>query len=263
MKSVLSCLVTMAVCAIPLWAKAAANTCDLPKPLPDNIQVLIATDHTLPQHYGEASAGAEGREREYIDPAARAFAAYLAEQNLGAYVLTVEDQHCSGRIEDKAGFNQAYARYDALLKQAVAAGFTIVALHFDADRLPPEASLADAHYIGGVQLIIDSRAISPATASLTDYLLNDVKLLQHLGSTGLRLRPDYETRLREQNNQTLHIAGHSAGGAFLLELGSQQQARTLFGQPDQVVNALQPSLALLAGAIAQWRKGNPGADIAR
>ncbi|UTA46794.1 hypothetical protein L1F30_11550 [Simiduia sp. 21SJ11W-1] len=237
-----------------------ADTPDTPDPLAlaplpsmANVDVVIATDHTLPDHYGESSAGAEGRERDYIDPAAEVFAEQLRARNLVVHIAKVEARLVSGKIEDKAQFDTAYTSYDALLTAAVNAGSTIVALHFDADRLPPTATLEEASYVGGAQIIVDGRATSEATLALTERLLHQDRLLEQLANDGFRLRPGYETQLRVQDNLTLLIAGESSGGGFLLELAPQQQAREQFGSPANIALALTPALSLLADAIADFR----------
>lgn len=247
---------TLCAACLPLLA-SHISAAERPKPEPDDVAVLIATDHTRPGDYSEASNGAEGRERDYIDPAADYLADALRAHGLTVKIARVEEQLPVARIANKTDFDSAYAAYDELLRSAVRAGSTIVALHFDADRLPPEASLADAEYIGGAQIIVDDRSLSPGTKTLTTQLLDQDKILQTLARQGARLRPDYTDKLRMQKNQTLYIAGNSSGGAFLLELAPQQQAREQFGNPQQVARALSPALDQLAEAIARFRSAQP------
>ncbi|MFV8781157.1 hypothetical protein ACNKU7_01930 [Microbulbifer sp. SA54] len=245
-------LSTLCAVCLPLLADHV-NAAERSQPELDGVAVLIATDHTRPGEYSEASNGAEGRERDYIDPAADYLAGALRAQGLTVEIARVEEQLPTARIANKLDFDNAYAAYDDLLRSAVHAGSTIVALHFDADRLPPEASLADAEYVGGAQIIVDDRSLSASTKALATQLLEQDKILQTLARQGARLRPDYTDKLRMQKNQTLHIAGKSSGGAFLLELAPQQQAREQFGNPQQVTRALGPALDQLAEAIARFR----------
>jgi len=52
----------------------------------------------------------------------------------------------------------------------------------------------------------------------------------------------------------MNISGHSAGGAFLLEIAPQDQAVRLYGTPDNIVGAIDGPLSSLADTIGHFRK---------
>lgn len=227
--------------------------------------VLLASDHTLPHHLNRSSAGANGEERRFSDPTLASLNDKLTARGLSTYVLNVEDMTTDGEIDDKDVFEAAYAQYDEILRASVAAGATIVAIHYDADLILAEdygkdAAYASADedgekygYIGGIQVILDERATSQATLRLAERIIHEDKILQQLSDVGFRIRPDYDDEVRFQANQTLHIAGHSDGGAFLLEIAPQDQAVRLFGTPDKIVEAIDKPLTSLAESIYQFR----------
>lgn len=260
MKTHLSILASM------LILSACSNTNDVQtvKPLPSFAQsseqvkqadVVILTDHTLPEDLNLSSGGAQGRERDFIDPAADAFAKQLQAQGLSYTLLKVEELIDSGRITTKEQFNLAYENYDKLLKQAVSEGDTLISLHFDADIIMAEEYKGKELYIGGVQFILDERAVSDETFKLSYFLLNDYPLFSSLKKAGFRIRPGYEFEPRYQGNLTLNITGHSTGGGILLELAPQEQAIRLYGTAANTAQALEPSLAILAKSVADFRRG--------
>lgn len=218
-------------------------------------KVIILTDHTKPGHLNLSSGGAQGRERDFIDPAAAVFAKELDAQGLSHTTLKVEQMIAAPVIQTKEQFNQAYANYDKLLKQAVSEGDTIISLHFDADIIMAEDYKSKNMYIGGVQIILDERAVSPETFKLSYYLINDYPLFDSLNDAGFRTRPGYQNEPRYQGNITLNITGHSSGGGLLLELAPQEQAIRLYGTPAKTAEVLTPSLAILAKAVADFRRG--------
>ena len=230
--------------------------------------VLLVSDHTLPQHLNLDTAGANGEERIFIDPTLESLRDKLTDRGLSTYILNVEDMTISGEITDKVTFETAYALYDEVLKAAVAAQATIVAIHYDADLIPAEnygknAAYASADedgeeygYVGGIQLILDERATSEATLRLANKIIHQDEILNQLHEVGFRIRPDYDDEVRFQANQTMNISGHSAGGAFLLEIAPQDQAVRLYGTPGNIVKAIDGPLSSLANTIDQFRK-NP------
>lgn len=230
--------------------------------------VLLVSDHTLPHHFNIDTGGANGEERVFIDPTLGSLRDKLIDKGLSTYILNVEDMTISGEITDKVTFEAAYALYDEALKEAVAAKATIVAIHYDADLIPAEnygknAAYASAEedgeeygYVGGIQLILDERSASEATLRLANKIIHQDKILNQLHEVGFRIRPDYDDEVRFQANQTMNIAGHSAGGAFLLEIAPQDQAVRLYGTPDNIVGAIDGPLSSLANTIDQFRR-NP------
>ena len=230
--------------------------------------VLLVSDHTLPHHFSIDTGGANGEERLFIDPTLESLRDKLIDRELSTYILNVEDMTISGEITDKVAFETAYALYDEVLKAAVAAQATIVAIHYDADLIPAEnygknAAYASADedgekygYVGGIQLILDERATSEATLRLANKIIHQDEILNQLHEVGFRIRPGYDDEVRFQANQTMNIAGHSAGGAFLLEIAPQDQAVRLYGSPDNIVGAIDGPLSSLASTINQFRK-NP------
>ena len=230
--------------------------------------VLLVSDHTLPHHFNIDTGGANGEERVFIDPTLGSLRDKLIDKGLSTYILNVEDMTISGEITDKVTFEAAYALYDEALKEAVAAKATIVAIHYDADLIPAEnygknAAYASAEedgqeygYVGGIQLILDERSASEATLRLANKIIHKDKILNQLHEVGFRIRPDYDDEVRFQANQTMNIAGHSAGGAFLLEIAPQDQAVRLYGTPDNIVGAIDGPLSSLANTIDQFRR-NP------
>lgn len=230
--------------------------------------VLLVSDHTLPHHLNIDTGGANGEERVFIDPTLESLKDKLIDRGLSTYILNVEDMTISGEITDKVAFEAAYALYDEVLKAAVAAKATIVAIHYDADLIPAEnygknAAYASAEedgeecgYVGGIQLILDERSTSEATLRLANKIIHQDKILNQLHEVGFRIRPDYDDEVRFQANQTMNISGDSAGGAFLLEIAPQAQAVRLYGTPDNIVKAIDGPLSSLANTIDQFRK-NP------
>ena len=91
---------------------------------------------------------------------------------------------------------------------------------------------------------------------LANKIIHQDKILNQLHEVGFRIRPDYDDEVRFQANQTMNIAGHSAGGAFLLEIAPQDQAVRLYGRPDNIVGAIDGPLSSLANTIDQFRR-NP------
>jgi hypothetical protein len=251
-----------------LLLSACATTSPLTKsvrPIPTSLtefdaimqstDVLILSDHTKPQHLNLSSGGAQGRERDFIDPAAVVFANQLSAQGLSSYILNVEDVLFSGsEINTKAQFDTAYGHYDDVIRKAVANKVTIVSLHFDADIILAEEYKDGNLYVGGVHFISDKANLSAETFKLTYFLLHDYKVLESLNQAGFRTRPGYQNEVRYQDNLTLKISGGSQGGGFLLELAPQEQAIRLYDTPDATAQALAPSLALLAKGISDFRK---------
>jgi len=228
--------------------------------------VLLVSDHTLPHHFNIDTGGANGEERVFIDPTLESLRDKLIDRGLSTYILNVEDMSIGGEITDKIAFEAAYALYDDVLKAAVAAQATIVAIHYDADLIPAEnygknAAYASAEedgeeygYVGGIQLILDERSTSEATLRLANKIIHQDKILNQLHEVGFRIRPDYDDEVRFQANQTMNISGHSAGGAFLLEIAPQDQAVRLYGTPDNIVGAIDGPLSSLADTIGHFRK---------
>jgi len=228
--------------------------------------VLLVSDHTLPHHFNIDTGGANGEERVFIDPTLESLRDKLIDRGLSTYILNVEDMSIGGEITDKIAFEAAYALYDEVLKAAVAAQATIVAIHYDADLIPAEnygknAAYASAEedgeeygYVGGIQLILDERSTSEATLRLANKIIHQDKILNQLHEVGFRIRPDYDDEVRFQANQTMNISGHSAGSAFLLEVAPQDQAVRLYGTPDNIVGAIDGPLSSLADTIGHFRK---------
>ena len=228
--------------------------------------VLLVSDHTLPHHLNLDTAGANGEERLFIDPTLERLKEKLISRGLNVYILNVEDLTVDGEITDEVAFETAYALYDEVLKAAVVAQATIVAIHYDADLIPAEnygknAAYASAEeegevygYIGGIQLILDERSTSEATLRLANQIIHQDKILDQLHEIGFRIRPDYDDEVRFQANQTMNISGHSAGGAFLLEIAPQDQAVRLYGTPGNIVRAIDGPLSSLADTIDHFRK---------
>ena len=230
--------------------------------------VLLVSDHTLPHHLNLSTGGANGEERLFIDPTIASLSAKLMANGLHTYTLNVEDMITNGEIENREVLDAAYARYDKFLRAAVEMSATIIAIHYDADFISPEeygtnATYASADedgsqfgYVGGIQIILDKRAASEATLKLVERIIHEDKILQQLHAVGFRIRPGYADEIRFQENQTMHIAGASKGGAFLLEIAPLDQAVRLFKTPDQVVNAIEKPLTSLAQTIRQFRNAS-------
>ncbi|TKB46374.1 hypothetical protein [Thalassotalea mangrovi] len=219
----------------------------------DDVDVLLVTDHTLPEHLNMGTGGAQGKERVFIDPAATLLARELNNLGLNSFTLNVEDMtFAKGELADKASVDFAYGEYDKVLQRAVANGITIIALHFDADIMIADGETV-ANYIGGTQIIFDPDSLSESSFKLGYYLLHDYQVLESLLDAGFRPRPGYRHEFRFQANQTLKIIGDSTGGGLLLELASQEQAMRLYRSPEAITAALQPSLQLLARAISDFR----------
>ena len=228
--------------------------------------VLLVSDHTLPQHLNLDTAGANGEERIFIDPTLERLREKLLSRGLDVYILNVEDLTVDGEITDEDTFEAAYALYDEVLNVAVMAQATIVAIHYDADLIPAEnygknAAYASAEedgeeygYVGGIQLILDERSTSEATLRLANQIIHQDKILDQLHEVGFRIRPGYDGKVRFQANQTMNISGHSAGGAFLLEIAPQDQAVRLYGTPGNIVRAIDGPLSSLADTIDHFRK---------
>jgi hypothetical protein len=228
--------------------------------------VLLVSDHTLPQHLNLDTAGANGEERIFIDPTLERLREKLLSRGLNAYILNVEDLTVDGEITDEDTFEAAYALYDEVLNVAVVAQATIVAIHYDADLIPAEdygknAAYASAEedgeeygYVGGIQLILDERSTSEATLRLANQIIHQDKILDQLHEVGFRIRPGYDGKVRFQANQTMNISGNSAGGAFLLEIAPQDQAVRLYGTPGNIVRAIDGPLSSLADTIDHFRK---------
>jgi len=228
--------------------------------------VLLVSDHTLPQHLNLDTAGANGEERIFIDPTLERLREKLLSRGLNAYILNVEDLTVDGEITEEDTFEAAYALYDEVLNVAVMAQATIVAIHYDADLIPAEnygknAAYASAEedgeeygYVGGIQLILDERSTSEATSRLANQIIHQDKILDQLHEVGFRIRPGYDGKVRFQANQTMNISGHSAGGSFLLEIAPQDQAVRLYGTPNNIVRAIDGPLSSLADTINYFRK---------
>jgi hypothetical protein len=228
--------------------------------------VLLVSDHTLPQHLNLDTAGANGEERIFIDPTLERLREKLLSRGLNTYILNVEDLTVDGEITDEDTFEAAYALYDEVLNVAVMAQATIVAIHYDADLIPAEnygknAAYASAEedgeeygYVGGIQLILDERSTSEATLRLANQIIHQDKILDQLHEVGFRIRPGYDGKVRFQANQTMNISGHSAGGSFLLEIAPQDQAVRLYGTPNNIVRAIDGPLSSLADTINYFRK---------
>jgi hypothetical protein len=228
--------------------------------------VLLVSDHTLPQHLNLDTAGANGEERIFIDPTLERLREKLLSRGLNAYILNVEDLTVDGEITDEDTFEAAYALYDEVLNVAVMAQATIVAIHYDADLIPAEnygknAASASAEedgeeygYVGGIQLILDERSTSEATLRLANQIIHQDKILDQLHEVGFRIRPGYDGKVRFQANQTMNISGHSAGGSFLLEIAPQDQAVRLYGTPNNIVRAIDGPLSSLADTVNYFRK---------
>lgn len=218
--------------------------------------VLLVSDHTLPEHLNLSSGGANGAERLFIDPTIQSLKTKLIGLGLSTYVLNVEDMATDKQINDKATFTAAYEEFDKVLHAAVAAKVTILSVHYDANIIKAEDYGSENDYIGGAHVILDQRATSDATIAFAESIIFDGAILELLNSTGLRIRPGYEQKIRFQDNLTLNIIGHSKGGAALLEIGSQEQAQELFGTPAKIVANIAPSLTTLADTIARFREAN-------
>ena len=106
-------------------------------------------------------------------------------------------------------------------------------------------------YVGGIQLILDERSTSEATLRLANQIIHQDKILEQLHEVGFRIRPGYDGKVRFQANQTMNISGHSAGGAFLLEIAPQDQAVRLYGTPGNIVRAIDEN-----GVSRIWKRGN-------
>lgn len=100
----------LSILASILILSACSNTNDVQtvKPLPSFTQfseqvkqakVVILTDHTLPEDLNLSSGGAQGRERDFIDPAADVFAKQLQKQGLRYTILKVEELIDGGKID--------------------------------------------------------------------------------------------------------------------------------------------------------------------
>ena len=226
----------------------------------DEIDVLLVSDHTLPEHLNLSSGGANGEERSFIDPTLKSLQTKLSAQQLESYILNVEDMTINGIIAEKSVFDAAYQRYDQILRKAVENNLTIVSVHFDADVLYDESDPKKIIYQGGIQLILDKRATSPQTLELANQLIHQDKILRQLHDVGFNYRPDYDDEVRYQNNLTLNIAGHSKGGAFLLEIAPQDQAIRLFNTPEKIVAAIDKPLTSLASSLANFRSTKMTSD---
>ncbi|MEO2279132.1 hypothetical protein [Pseudoalteromonas pernae] len=219
-----------------------------------NVDVLLVSDHTLPTHLNLSSGGADGKERLFIDPTISSLNSKLTEQGLNTYILNVEDMVKDGIIDSKLVFDEAYSRYDDVLKAAVNADVTILAVHYDANFVPAHQLNAKSDYIGGAHVILDERATSEQTLALANLIINEANIISLLAQTGLRVRPGYDKKIRYQANLTLNIAGHSRGGAALLEIGAQTQATELFGSVENTIRAIDPALERLAKVLTDFRK---------
>lgn len=218
--------------------------------------VLLVSDHTLPEHLNLSSGGANGEERRFIDPTIQSLRAKLQALNLSTYVLNVEDMVEDKSIDNKTTFEAAYAEFDKVLNAAVAANVTILSVHYDANIIKAADYGSANDYIGGAHVILDQRATSNETIAFAESIIFDGNVLKLLNDTGLRIRPDYERQIRYQGNLTLNIIGHSKGGAALLEIGPQEQAQELFGTPAQIVENIDLPLTKLAETIFNFRQSN-------
>ena len=235
--------------------------------LMEEVDVLLVSDHTLPDHLNLASGGANGEERLFIDPTLVSLKKKLEERGLTTYTLNVEDMVVGKDIQSPDTFDAAYKQYDQVLEAAVKHKVTIASIHYDADKIPSEEygknqAYASAEedgkiygYIGGIQLILDERATSEATLALADRIIRQDKILQQLHEVGFRIRPGYGDKVRFQNNLTLNIAGRSGGGALLLEIAPQDQAVRLYGTPENIVEAIQAPIGSLADTLYAFRQG--------
>ena len=106
--------------------------------------VLLVSDHTLPQHLNLSTGGANGEERLFIDPTITSLSDKLLAAGLKPFTLNVEDMTINGEITNRKDFDAAYAQYDEILSAAVNAGATIVAIHYDADLISAEDYGSDA-----------------------------------------------------------------------------------------------------------------------
>ncbi|MCA0892846.1 hypothetical protein [Microbulbifer agarilyticus] len=231
----------------------------------EEVDVLLVSDHTLPDHLNLSSGGANGEERLFIDPTLQSLNGKLIKRGLKTYILNVEDMVAGKDIQNKGTFDAAYNQYDQILKAAVKHGVTIASIHYDADKILAEnygedKAYASAEedgkkygYIGGVQLILDERATSDATLALADQIIHRDNILQQLNAVGFRIRPGYGDKVRFQSNLTLNIAGHSPGGAFLLEIAPQDQAVRLYGNPEKIVEAIEAPMDSLADTLYAFR----------
>jgi len=256
---VISCSLILSACSVTpsTPTKVKLNSIEQVIAKMASTEVLILSDHTKPEHLNLSSGGALGVERDFIDPAIVKLTAALKQKYLSTYILNVEDMlFDKAVINNKKDFDLAYGNYDKVLKAAVKHNVTIISPHFDSDIILAEEYKDGSLYIGGVQIILDKRNISPETFKLTYYLLHDYKILQSLNEAGFRTRPGYDDEIRYQDNQTLHITGGSKGGGFLLELAAQEQAIRLYGTPIKTAEALEPALTLLAKAIKDFRMQN-------
>ncbi len=217
------------------------------------VEVMLVSDHTLPSHLNLASGGAEGKERLYIDPTLKRLNEIFTARGITSRVVNVEDYAPGNNIQDKDTFDRAYARYDEVLQQAVADKTTILSVHYDANVIYDATNPSVITYTGGAQVILDERAVSPQTLALATSLIQDYKLLESLNQTGLRIRPEYDDQIRYQNNLTLNIIGHSEGGGLLLEIGAQEQAEQLFGDPEAIVSAIEIPLNILVEGVISHR----------
>ncbi|WP_460803575.1 hypothetical protein [Microbulbifer agarilyticus] len=233
----------------------------------EEVDVLLVSDHTLPGHLNLSSGGANGKERLFIDPTLQSLNSKLVKRGLSTHILNVEDMVASKDIQNKGTFDAAYNQYDQILKSAVKHGVTIASIHYDADKILAEnygenKTYASAEedgkkysYIGGVQLILDERATSEASLALAGHIIHRDNILQQLNAVGFRIRPGYGDKVRFQNNLTLNIAGHSEGGAFLLEIAPQDQAVRLYGSPEKIVEAIETPMDSLADTLYAFRQG--------
>ena len=219
----------------------------------DRIEVLLVSDHTLPNHLNKATAGANGIERNYIDPTLVRLTEIFQDRGITVATINVEDFAPQQTILDEATFTAAYTAYDVVLEWAVKHKITVISVHYDADILYDAQDPSVITYTGGAQIILDPRAVSESTLSLVNSLLFDYQLLESLNKTGLRIRPDYDDEIRYQSNLTLNIIGHSAGGGLLLEIGAQDQAIALFGSPQQIVSAIEKPLNVLVDGVIAHR----------
>ncbi|WP_237567819.1 hypothetical protein [Microbulbifer hydrolyticus] len=230
------------------------------------VDVLLVSDHTLPHHLNLSSGGANGEERRFIDPTLQSLNSKLINRGLRTHILNVEDMVVDRDIQNKATFDAAYKKYDQILEAAVKHGVTIASIHYDADKILAEnygknSAYASAEeegekygYVGGIQLILDKRATSDATLALANRMVHRDKILQKLNTVGFRVRPGYGDKVRFQNNLTLNIAGHSQGGAFLLEIAPQDQAVRLYGSPEKIVEAIEAPMDALADTLYAFRQ---------
>ncbi|NVK26083.1 MAG: hypothetical protein HWE10_14235 [Gammaproteobacteria bacterium] len=214
--------------------------------------VLLLSDHTYPGQLNLSSGGADGTERLFIDPTIKTLVPKLENLGLSTYTLNVEDMIKSKDIQTKAEFNAAYAEYDKVLAAAVANKVTIIAIHYDANIIPPQDYKTGSLYVGGAQVILDDRAVSQASIDFSKTFIEQ-KILEQLNALGFRIRPGYENAIRYQANITLKNIGLSEGGATLLEIGAQRQALEFFGTPDKTAKAIEGVLTNIAKLIHKFR----------